>query len=188
MASSLLFYVLIMFVDPGEVDSEKEKNKMANLKITRPEIFMPQNLCYACHIPKIARSQHCSFCGKCVCKWEKHCFIVNRCIGAGNVLIYCVFRWLYTFTLFLVLCIFFMEKKEDNDRRITPSSFATFLLAFLLFLNNLKESLMVFFGLIYNLTQQELYNCKKYTYLWKSKKGGFFNSFDKVTFLRGNFT
>lgn len=67
---------------------------------------------------KKTRSWHCDFCGFCVAKWEKHSFIFNRCIGAGNQLLYLCFTFSYTILIAICFLCFFMKKSTYHNHSI----------------------------------------------------------------------
>lgn len=75
-----------------------------------------------------------------MCKWEKHCFITNKCIGAGNQIIYCIFCWNYCCALLVALIGIFHEKKEK--KKITFLNVSLFVCVFISFYDCLKESML----------------------------------------------
>lgn len=40
--------------------------------------------CRTCHLPKPARSKHCSICKSCIQKADHHCIWINNCVGRNN--------------------------------------------------------------------------------------------------------
>ena len=47
-------------------------------------LFRPGRTCRTCHLPKPARSKHCSICNACVAKHDHHCIWVMNCLGMKN--------------------------------------------------------------------------------------------------------
>ncbi|TGZ79548.1 zf-DHHC-domain-containing protein [Ascodesmis nigricans] len=61
--------------------------------------FFPSHICRTCHLPKPARSKHCSICRACVGRQDHHCVWLNTCVGQLNT------RW---FLLFLITTNLFL--------------------------------------------------------------------------------
>lgn len=55
------------------------------------------------------RSVHCEKCGVCVTKYSKHSIFLNRCIGAGNELLYMVLQLAIIITVLVILNVFVFE-------------------------------------------------------------------------------
>ena len=78
-------------------------------------LFVKGKACTTCHVPKPARSKHCSLCGKCVAISDHHCIWINQCVGELNYRYFLLF--LLTNTLFftyaaMVLGLVLVSKGE----------------------------------------------------------------------------
>jgi len=64
---------------PTEASSKEIKDKAH--RALRASIG---STCYACKIVKHYRTEHCSFCNRCVAGFDHHCIWLNNCIGGAN--------------------------------------------------------------------------------------------------------
>ena len=48
------------------------------------KIIDPVLLCPNCEVIRTDRSRHCTFCGRCVERFDHHCPWINNCVGIGN--------------------------------------------------------------------------------------------------------
>ncbi len=48
------------------------------------EQFDPVLLCPDCEVVRTDRSRHCSYCNRCVERFDHHCPWINNCVGTGN--------------------------------------------------------------------------------------------------------
>lgn len=137
---ALFFFIILFFSNSGGLNVEFEQKRFSEYFKQRPEIATPRNLCIFCQIPKIARSQHCTFCEGCIPKWQKHCFIANKCVGAGNNIIYFIFQMFYCGFVLMVLLSMFMEKKEQ--RKLGLHGFLGFLIIFYALILQVEDCLV----------------------------------------------
>ena len=89
--TALLIYLISLFVatffahmcamcrDPGYLEPPTNVEFMAML-----EHFDPVLLCPECMVIRTDRSKHCSYCNRCVERFDHHCPWINNCIGTGN--------------------------------------------------------------------------------------------------------
>ncbi|KAM8961517.1 palmitoyltransferase ZDHHC4 [Pelodytes ibericus] len=84
--------------DPGVVTQQNQETCM--------QVYEYDNLlyhvgreCRTCHLPKPARSKHCSVCGCCVQRFDHHCVWVNNCIGALNIRLFLFYLFSLTLTV-----------------------------------------------------------------------------------------
>lgn len=52
------------------------------------------------------RAVHCQQCGICVAKYSKHSIFLNRCIGAGNELLYMLLMLAIIIAVLVILNVF----------------------------------------------------------------------------------
>lgn len=96
---NLLFYQLSCLTDPGEITRQ---NVDSLVKVYKADdvLYKPGTQCRTCKVTKPARSKHCSFCNRCVHRFDHHCIWTNNCVGAGNLR----FFLLFLFSL-IIMCI-----------------------------------------------------------------------------------
>ncbi|KAI8093380.1 DHHC palmitoyltransferase-domain-containing protein [Halteromyces radiatus] len=75
-------YYIACTSDPGTV-TEKNVQFYMDLFPYDGLLYTPK-VCPTCHLPKPARSKHCSLCKTCVSQMDHHCAWLNRCVGYNN--------------------------------------------------------------------------------------------------------
>lgn len=85
-------FVLTTYSDPGQLTQNNAREYVKRFPYNGL-IFFPRD-CYSCHLPKPARSKHCSSCKKCVVLFDHHCIWVNNCIGLRNYRWFVMYLWL----------------------------------------------------------------------------------------------
>ncbi|EEB15132.1 Palmitoyltransferase TIP1, putative [Pediculus humanus corporis] len=140
---------------------------------------MLSRLCHTCKCLRPLRAKHCRICNRCVRYFDHHCPFIYNCIGVKNRM------WFLLFVTSVALnCTFTIY-------------FACYCIAVdgfdMLYVLGLLESLVFCtFGWILtctsllhacmNLTTNEMFNYKRYSYL-KDKKGKYFNPFSRGPFV-----
>ncbi|GMH13188.1 hypothetical protein Nepgr_015029 [Nepenthes gracilis] len=94
-----VLFLLTSFSDPGTVKQENVSEYLSAYPYDN--IIYSHKECSTCHIPKPARSKHCSICDRCVARFDHHCGWMNNCIGERNT------RYFLAFLLWhFLLCIY----------------------------------------------------------------------------------
>ncbi|XP_070187847.1 palmitoyltransferase ZDHHC4-like [Littorina saxatilis] len=97
--TNLAFYHLSCTSDPGELS---KNNVDCYLSVYKYDdlLYKPGVQCRTCKLEKPARSKHCSFCNRCVHRFDHHCIWTNNCVGAGNLRYFLIFL-----VSLIVMCI-----------------------------------------------------------------------------------
>ncbi|KAI9499326.1 DHHC palmitoyltransferase-domain-containing protein [Zychaea mexicana] len=98
-------YYFACATDPGIVTKDNIQQFLDHYQYDGL-LYEPKD-CTTCHIPKPARSKHCSMCKACIGQLDHHCFWINQCVGVNNHRFF--FLFLFTLTQFCAygayLCI-----------------------------------------------------------------------------------
>jgi hypothetical protein len=78
-----IFLVLASYVDPGYITRENV-DFYGSLYPYDHTLYVPDQVCTTCRLPKPPRSKHCSLCGHCIARLDHHCIFINGCVGYGN--------------------------------------------------------------------------------------------------------
>ncbi|KAK9463001.1 DHHC palmitoyltransferase-domain-containing protein [Lipomyces oligophaga] len=79
------FYLyLAAFTDPGTVTKSNVARYLEIFPYDDIIFYSDMPPCRTCHLPKPARSKHCSVCKGCIAKNDHHCAWVNNCLGYYN--------------------------------------------------------------------------------------------------------
>jgi hypothetical protein len=105
----LLTFVLI-WVDPGTV----EKMPAIEEYIKECRIDLQRNKCPHCATVVVFRMFHCQFCKCCTFKYEKHSYLIQKCIGAKNLPIY----YIHVVVELINMLIIFWAMMITFDQRI----------------------------------------------------------------------
>ena len=100
-AKLLYCFIYLLIKKPGYLEAEPEN--FPYLKLL--ENINPKHVCPECKVLKTPRSRHCNVCGKCVERYDNHCFWINSCVGVKNHAYYLSFVWFVWLDLLLVICI-----------------------------------------------------------------------------------
>ena len=82
---TVIFHIWALCKDPGYLKKPKNVDFLELLKV-----FDPVHLCSDCLVIRTDRSVHCSYCNRCVERFDHHCPYINNCVGQNN---HGVFLW-----------------------------------------------------------------------------------------------
>lgn len=99
----LLFYLLLLWKDPGYVGSDERGSSMH---------------CSLCQLHPPPRSKHCYHCNRCVDRFDHHCPFIGTCIGKQNHKLFLAFlvtsAWISTW---------FLQSSISSCNRMDTASF-----------------------------------------------------------------
>jgi len=154
--------------------------------------YITSNYCLTCLSKRAPKSKHCTFCNKCVHKFDHHCNLVDTCVGLYNMRYFFGFVWFLFFAqCFAILLLFYyltnqpiVAKSEGIWSKITVlfNNYSWLLSILLLHVLSLPFGLTVMFvqGIItvLGITTNEWSNRHRYDYL-KDQNGKFYNPYSK---------
>ncbi|XP_006817985.1 palmitoyltransferase ZDHHC17-like [Saccoglossus kowalevskii] len=84
--SALLLYNFVKAwrSDPGVITTSFEEKKRTIIELAETGKLKIEVFCTTCIIRKPIRSKHCSYCNRCIAKFDHHCPWIDNCVGAGN--------------------------------------------------------------------------------------------------------
>ncbi|KAM3136676.1 hypothetical protein pb186bvf_011312 [Paramecium bursaria] len=173
--SIIILFNLVVIIPPGYY----EKSQFKEILEKTPEIMIinkkSRNICLMCDIPRVCRSHHCIYCKRCIKRQETHSLLFNTCVGAYNFPFYILTMIIITFYFLLILRQFYLPRNVEKSI-FDLISIIIYFHQFQFFGQNLLQILT---RVSFNITTSEIYQWKRYPYMWKNEKGHFQNPFDK---------
>ena len=77
--STMILWLLVMLSDPGYLKRDPKMDFCTMLNTMEATSMCPE-----CRVLRMPRSFHCSYCNRCVQRFDHHCPWLNTCIGTGN--------------------------------------------------------------------------------------------------------
>lgn len=103
---TVVIYILTAVKSSGSL-KELPTIRRSNIILTeKPYLKNTDKYCSICDMIKPLRAQHCSTCGICVTKYHKHSIFLNKCVGSGNEILYCLLMIAIIVATFVVLNYF----------------------------------------------------------------------------------
>lgn len=91
--------------DGGDKDGCLNREEGGLDEIEPLSAFTAQRYCRRCNGPQPLRAWHCRQCGRCVARFDHHCFWLGTCIGAQNFRALLCFLMLETALAVLSICL-----------------------------------------------------------------------------------
>ncbi|GMM31803.1 palmitoyltransferase [Martiniozyma asiatica (nom. inval.)] len=118
LTTNFFVFLFAVFTDAGHLNQENF-HKYQFLFPLDNIIYHSYN-CSTCHIPKIARSKHCSTCDKCILLFDHHCIWLNNDVGYYNYRYFLLF--LMTTMIILsyggFLCVYSIHLFISNESNL----------------------------------------------------------------------
>ena len=98
---ALVLWAIVWLKDPGYLVRDKSMKLLSIL-----DTVDAASICSQCRIIRTPRSFHCSYCDRCIERFDHHCPWVDNCIGKSNYLIfYCFvsFQTLFNISASIIL-------------------------------------------------------------------------------------
>lgn len=100
-------FLLTSLINPG-ICLQEETKKDLNEK------YKYENYCDTCESYRsYYRTYHCGICNVCIKRYDHHCVLVSKCIGAYNIILFYLFLFssitLYGFTIVLIIKFIFWK-------------------------------------------------------------------------------
>ena len=143
--------------------------------------FSEIKLCHICKTIQPLRSKHCRHCQRCIARFDHHCIYLGTCIGEFNRVPFfnLISNMLYSSLLFILIILITVGRQEKQWTTYHIASLSYCLK--ILMIGGLL-TICTFRRAAINLTTNEDIRKNRYHYLW-SKKGKFFNPFDKGSYV-----
>ncbi|XP_074599566.1 palmitoyltransferase ZDHHC17-like [Brevipalpus obovatus] len=189
---SLSSLILTWRSDPGVIKGNRDQKLQTIIDLAEKFGFDSTWFCSTCLIRRPIRSKHCSWCNRCIAKFDHHCPWVDNCIGFNN---HKYFVWflgslLLTLISFLVSCIFYWHENVDGNLKdinyvlkcIQSNGWIS--MGFVVVVIHLLWVTQLLVIQIYQIcwlgmTTNERMNCRRYKYMRQSSENKIFSPFDK---------
>ena len=130
----IVFLLLASFKSPGycaDMEGEEDMEKASLLNKTSNQGVQRGSVCKQCGIKRPLRSCHCSYCDRCVVRFDHHDVVINNCIGYSNQHYFVLFLLFALLSSGTPLFLFFVADGSSH-------SFVTKLYAFVRFMALVK--------------------------------------------------
>ncbi|KAF4692087.1 hypothetical protein FOZ60_014241 [Perkinsus olseni] len=125
----LLCYLRVLMIKPGKVPrrwTEYVTKNAIRVSVTEQSTFQPRtsSICGACMRHRPERAHHCSICGECVLRHDRHDWLIGTCVGFRNHKFYILFLFYGALasTLFLVFMVPHFVVRVLTAASLTPES------------------------------------------------------------------
>ncbi|KAI1297149.1 Palmitoyltransferase ZDHHC17 [Halotydeus destructor] len=183
--------------DPGSIPTGHDERRRTIIQLSEGKGFDPAWFCSTCLVQKPLRSKHCSFCNRCVARFDHHCPWVGNCVGYSNHKHFVI----YLMALFS-LCVFFIyaavqfwsiqihEHKEAKEHDYITKALNVNGWIGLGFANSLLHTVWIgclticqlYQVLWLGMTTNERMNCRRYTHFKRDYNGHIKSPFDRGLF------